>query len=131
MTSPFCQFRSTSCNVIASDTSNPEDVDRLLTADSNKTHDRNWPRLDNTERVGYLRTFAEEHGKKNDMSDEAIAALKNLLEDAVRKKKLTRVKEVVYDKVNKKVVSIPGLEFDAMTMCGRIIRSKSKKSENN
>lgn len=131
MTSPFCQFRSTSGNVIANDTTNPEDVDRMLTVDSNKSHERNWPRLDNTERVGFLRTFAEEHGKKNNMPEEAIAALKNLLEDSVRKKRLTRVKEVIYDKVNKKVLSIPGLEFDADTMRGRIVRSKSKKSENN
>ena len=131
MTSHFSQLRSANSHYSAGDTTNPEDVDRLLAADSNRAGERNWPRLDNTERVIFLREFAEVHGKENEYTDEAIAALKLLLEDAIRKKKLLRVKEVVFDKTERKITAIPGLEFDAEKMMGRIVRCKGKKSEKN
>lgn len=131
MTSHFSQLRTANAHYAAGDTADPEDVDRLLSVDSNRSGDRNWPRLDNTERVTFLREFAEMHGKENDYSDDAISALKLLLEDAIRKKKLLRVKEVVFDKAERKITSIPGLEFDPEKMIGRIVRCKGKKSEKN
>ena len=131
MSSHFSQLRSANAHYSAGDTTNPDDVDRILAADSNRSGDRNWPRLDNTERVAFLREFAEVHGKENGFGDEAIVALQSLLEDAIRKKKLLRVKEVVFDKAEQRITAIPGLEFDAESMIGRIVRCKAKKSEKN
>tara|TARA_Y100000389_G_scaffold205134_1_gene263792 strand:+ start:11122 stop:11526 length:405 start_codon:yes stop_codon:yes gene_type:complete len=113
-------------------TSNAAEVERLLTADSNRPQGRNWPRLDNTEKVQHLRDFANRLGKKEELSAEGTEKLKRFFEDYIRRKKLTRVKEVSYDKDNNCIISIPGLVIEKETCIFRIERpvsSRSKKSK--
>ena len=129
MHTQFNQIRS-GYNTLVAGASDAEEIDRMLSVDSNRSStERNWPRLDNTERVALLKQYAESYCREKELGEAAANALTSLLEEAVRCKKLSKVRDVVYDKGAQKVISIPGLEFDHETGRGRIIRVKSKKSE--
>jgi hypothetical protein len=110
-------------------TSNAAEVERLLSADSNRPQGRNWPRLDNTERVLHLRDYADRLGKEKELSHEDTGKLKLFFEEHIRRKKLTRVKEVSYDKDNSCIVGIPGLVIDKETGVFRIERLSSTRSK--
>ena len=110
-------------------TTDAESIERLLTADSNRPAGRNWPRLDNTERVQLLRDFAITYAHENELGAGAIVTLTEFLEESIRRKRLVKVKEIAYDKELGRVTGIPGLCRDEGTGLFRIVRPKSKKTE--
>ena len=111
---------------------NEEQVDRILAAERRRQPGRNWPRLDNTERVLLLRDYADEYARANEFDEEKSCKLKLFLEEAVRRKKLTRVKEVVFDKDKNRILGIPGLEHDKEShvfTLKRVFSHKQKKAK--
>ena len=89
---------------------NAAQIELLLEAEASRTPNRNWPRLDNTERVVLLRAFAVDHCKKEGY-EQRSAELTAFLLVALTRKRLCRVKDVEYDKVKESIVRIHGLSL--------------------
>ena len=108
------------------------EVDRILSQECRRQPGRSWPRLDNTERVILLREFAESYIAESELADGETAKLKLFLEEAVRRKKLVRVKEVVFDKDENKVTAIPGLSYNPEARAfalKRLLSHRQKKAK--
>lgn len=87
-------------------------IDTIL--ESEKIHNKSdsWNKLDKTVKIQKLHMFAEKYGKDNTLPMKEIKNLKMFFNDSLDKSKLQKTKDVVYDKDNGVIQSIPALFFN-------------------
>ncbi len=88
-------------------------IDDILEKEKNANKSDPWNKLDKSAKVGKLREFAAQHGKKENYTEAEIATLYQFLVSALEQKKLMRAKDVVYDKSIGVITSIPCLIYHA------------------
>ena len=88
-------------------------IDDILEKEKNANKSDPWNKLDKSAKVGKLREFAAQHGKKENYTDPEIVTLYQFLVSALEQKKLMRAKDVVYDKSIGAITSIPCLVYHA------------------
>ena len=72
-----------------------------------------WNKLDNSNKIQKLHSFAEKFGKEKKYSVKEIKLLKVYFKDCIlHKNKLSKSKEVNYDKDTGVILSIPGLNYN-------------------
>tara|TARA_B100000886_G_scaffold336200_1_gene294513 strand:- start:6466 stop:6939 length:474 start_codon:yes stop_codon:yes gene_type:complete len=70
-----------------------------------------WTKLNKTIRIKLLYEYAEVYGKENELSNLQIKSLKQYLKNCLERKQLQNVKDVLYNKEEQKIVSIPNLNM--------------------
>ena len=70
-----------------------------------------WSKLDKTDKLKKLVIYAETYKQENNLTVEEYAKLTVFFKDCLDRKKLQRVKDVLYDKETGKIKSIPALTF--------------------
>ena len=88
-------------------------IDDILENDKNANKSDPWNKLDKSAKVGKLKEFAGNHGKKEDYTEQEIVGLYQFLVSALDQKKLMRAKDVIYDKSIGAITSIPCLIYHA------------------
>jgi len=88
-------------------------IDDILEKEKNANKSDPWNKLDKSAKVGKLREFAAQHGKKENYTEQEIVTLYQFLVSALEQKKLMRAKDVVYDKSIGAITSIPCLIYHA------------------
>lgn len=73
--------------------------------------DEQWRKLTKSSKLLKLQSFAEEYKNNNDLSTEEYEIMFDFLKDALEKKKLQRIKDIIYDKQTGIIKEIPGLVF--------------------
>jgi hypothetical protein len=96
------------------------------TTEINKTE--RWNKLDMTVKLNKINEFIEVYKVDNNQTDEEAEKLYNYLKDCLDKKKLVRVKDVVYDNETDKLISIPGLQYNRVSKKYTIKNIDGKKS---
>lgn len=86
-------------------------IDDILEKEKNANKSDPWNKLDKSAKVGKLREFAAQHGKKENYTEPEIVTLYQFLISALEHKKLMRAKDVVYDKSIGAITSIPCLIY--------------------
>lgn len=86
-------------------------VDDILEMETQQNSKETWTKLNRTIRVQILHKYAETYGKTNGLSVKDVKQLKKYLSDALDAKKLSKVKDVVYNRTTGEVEDIPGLYF--------------------
>jgi hypothetical protein len=89
--------------------SNLENLDKYLENEKNNNACEPWSKLDKTAKIRKLIVFAENYKSENKLSDEEHTKLIVFFKDCLDRKKLQRVKDVIYDKSNGEVKSVPAL----------------------
>jgi hypothetical protein len=74
-----------------------------------------WSKLDKTAKIRKLTLFAENYKKEHNLSEEDYLLLHAFFRDCLDKKKLQRVKDVVYNKETGEIKDIPALHFNKPT----------------
>ena len=74
-------------------------------------HNEPWCKLNKTHKLAKLQRYVQEYKVKNDISEEEEELLVIFLKDCLDKKKLQRIKDVTYDKLNGVIKDIPGLFY--------------------
>ncbi len=87
-------------------------LDKFLENEKNSNANEPWSKLDKTAKIKKLSVFAENYKSDRNLSDEEYAKLTIFLKDCLDRKKLQRVKDVTYDKVNGEVKDIPALHHN-------------------
>lgn len=80
----------------------------------NKTIDdtnSSWSKLNKTNKLYKLNTFADEYALKNKLNDDETDLLRSFLIECVEKKRINKMKNVTYDKSSGKIIDIPALVF--------------------
>ena len=93
------------------------EIDGILEKDKskNKSESEVWNKLDRSIKLQLLHSFAEKYGKMNNYSVKEIKSMKIFFIDCLDKGKLSKVKEVNYNREKKEVESIPGLFLNPTT----------------
>lgn len=90
-------------------------TDVLLENEKKANQCENWNKLDKTTKLSILTAYADIYGKKRDLSNSDILALKRFFRDANEKGKFQKAKDVVYNKTTREIEDIPALTWNATT----------------
>ena len=86
-------------------------VELFLENEKRSNRSEPWNKLDKTTKYKKLEEFAKFYMIKNNLTLTEYNELVSFLKDAIDKKKIYKVKDIIYDKVSSKIQDIPGLLF--------------------
>ena len=90
-------------------------LDSFLENEKNNNKIEPWCKLDKTIKTQKIMEYIVVYKNANNLDEEETILLANYLKDCLDRKKLTRVKDVVYDKENGTIKEIPGLTYAKTT----------------
>jgi hypothetical protein len=88
---------------------NLSNLDKFLEHEKNNNINEPWCKLNKTIKTKKIQDYVDNYKKENNLSDEESGLLMIFLKDCLDRKKLQRVKDVIYDKENGIVKNIPAL----------------------
>jgi len=91
------------------------ELDALLEKEKIRNKGEVWMKLDKTMRRQKLEEYAEKYGKEHNMSSKDLKLLKTFFNNCLEKNKLNKSKDVVYNKDERIIMSIPALHFNQVT----------------
>ena len=92
----------------SSDLSN---LEKFLENEQNNNKIEPWSKLDKTIKTKKIIEFIEVYKVKCELDTEECSSLLTFLKDCLNRKKLQRVKDVIYDKENGQIKDIPALQY--------------------
>jgi len=90
---------------------NLSNLEKFLEDDKNNSQNEPWSKLDKTVKTRKLLAFAETYSIEKNFTAEEKVALDAFLKDCLDRKKLQRVKDVIYDKTTGEIKMIPALTY--------------------
>lgn len=87
-------------------------LDKFLENEKITNSNEPWSKLDKTAKIKKLFFFADNYKKENNLSDEEYNNLITFFKECLDKKKLQRVKDVIYNKEIGQIIEIPGLFYN-------------------
>ena len=95
---------------------NLSSLDKFLENEKNNNANEPWSKLDKTVKTKKLLAFAEKYRSEQSLSDDEYSKLVAFFKDCLDKKRLQRVKDVVYDKDAGEIKEVPALHFNKPTI---------------
>jgi hypothetical protein len=95
---------------------NLSSLDKFLENEKNNNANEPWSKLDKTVKTKKLLAFAEKYRSDQNLSDSEYSKLVAFFKDCLDKKRLQRVKDVVYDKDTGEIKEVPALHFNKPTI---------------
>lgn len=92
-----------------------DEFEKVLEKAKQKNKGEVWIKLDRPMRKTKLQEYADRYGKEQNMNSKEIIQLKNFLFGCLDKNKLNKSKDVVYNKEERIISSIPALHFNQVT----------------
>ena len=89
-----------------------QNMEEFLEKEKNFHTDVSWTKLNKKIRIDKILMFVDEYLKKNNIDEEEKESLIKVLTEALHKNKLQRVKDLIYDKKECIIKSIPILQYD-------------------
>ena len=86
-------------------------LDKFLEDEKNNNVNEPWCKLNKTIKTKKILEFIEKYKSEKNLDQEEEKALLVFLKDCLDRKKLQRVKDVVYDKTNGSIKEIPALSY--------------------
>jgi len=84
-------------------------LDKFLENEKNNNNNEPWCKLNKTIKTKKLQEYVEIYKEQNNLNQEESDQLFLFLKDCIDRKKLQRVKDVIYDKENGTIKEIPAL----------------------
>ena len=95
--------------------SDMDNLEKFLETEMTQNKSEPWCKLDKTMKTRKLLVFVELYKEKHELTTDETAVLIRFLKDCLSKKRLSRVKDVTYDKETGVVKDIPALIFNKST----------------
>jgi len=89
-------------------------LEKFLETEKINNSNEPWCKLNKTIKTKKLVDFVEIYCKENNLNEEESKILTDFLKDSLDKKKLARVKDVIYDKTNGNIKEIPALTYNKL-----------------
>ncbi len=94
---------------------NLSNLEKFLEEEKNNSKNEPWSKLNKTIKTQKLVDFVNHYKNEKKLNEDEQKALIAFLKDSLDKKRLTRVKDVIYDKVTGNVKEIPALFYNKST----------------
>lgn len=95
----------------ATKNSSINNLNAFLEAEKARNKKESWSRLDKTIKLKKLYEWAELHCKEKKWSDTTLKHLKSYLKHCLDKKRLQKVKDVIYNKETGNITNVPNLQL--------------------
>jgi hypothetical protein len=96
-------------------TNSVENLDKFLEDEKKTNVMDSWSNLDKTLKMKKLTAFGESYRLDNALNEEECVLMMKFLQESLDRKKLQRVKDVIYDKTTGMIKSIPALTYNKAT----------------
>jgi len=96
-------------------TNDISNLDKFLESEKINNSNEPWCKLNKTIKIKKLNEYVILYSKENDLDEEETQLLTLFLKSNLDKKKLSRVKDVIYDKINGTIKLIPALIYTKNT----------------
>ena len=93
-------------------TNNVDNLDAYLEREKTANTGDPWSKLDKTAKIRKLVVFVEQYREEQCMTPVEADLLLTFLKDSLDRKRLSRVKDVIYDKVSGLIKEIPSLHYN-------------------
>ena len=90
---------------------NLSNLEKFLENEKNNNNNEPWCKLNKTIKTKKLIEYVELYKKEKELDEEACKQMVFFLKDCIDRKKLQRVKDVIYDKINGVIKEIPALTY--------------------
>lgn len=90
-------------------------IEKFLEDEKNNNKNEPWSKLDKTIKTIKLINYVEKYKTDKNLSEEEILLMVNFFKDCLDRKKLARVKDVIYDKTTGNIKEIPALVYNKNT----------------
>jgi hypothetical protein len=94
---------------------NLSNLDKFLEEEKNNSKNEPWSKLNKTIKTQKLLEFVNHYKSEKKLNEDQEKTLIAFLKDSLDKKRLTRVKDVIYDKITGNVKEIPALFYNKST----------------
>jgi hypothetical protein len=94
---------------------NLSNLEKFLEEEKNNSKNEPWSKLNKTIKTQKLVDFVNHYKNEKKLNEDEEKVLIAFLKDSLDKKRLTRVKDVIYDKVTGNVKEIPALFYNKST----------------
>ena len=91
---------------------NLSNLDKFLEDEKVTNSNEPWSKLDKTTKIRKLIIFAEKYKDEHNLSEDEYDKLMVFFKDCLDRKKLQKVKDVIYDKTSGEVKNIPALFYN-------------------
>ena len=103
-------------------------VDRLLETERKLNNKEPWSKLDKTIKIKKLDDYVAKISSEHILTPAESLSLRKYLATSLDRKKLQRVKDVIYDKTTGSIKNIPSLHFNTATRKFTLKRSEKRVS---
>ena len=90
---------------------NLSNLEKFLENEKNNNNNEPWCKLNKTIKTKKLIEYVELYKKEKELDEEECKQMVFFLKDCIDRKKLQRVKDVIYDKINGVIKEIPALTY--------------------
>ena len=90
-------------------------LEKFLESEKNTNSIGPWCKLDRTVKIQKISLYVSKYKVEHDLSEEEESLLMNFMKDCLERKKLQKVKDVVYDKETGQIKDIPSLSYNKQT----------------
>jgi hypothetical protein len=110
------------------DKTTTSDISAILYTETSQNKHQTWSKLNKTDKIAKMNLYASQMGEEHQLDANEIVTLKRYMVAALERKRLTTVKDVVYDAETGCITNIPALSFDANERTFSLQRSTSRTS---
>jgi len=96
-------------------TNNVDNLDAFLEKEKNANMGDPWSKLDKTAKIKKITIFSEKYAEEQNMTLLEKESMIAFLKDCLDRKRLSRVKDVIYDKATGDIKEIPSLHFNKVS----------------
>tara|TARA_B100001094_G_C18138081_1_gene776295 strand:- start:856 stop:1284 length:429 start_codon:yes stop_codon:yes gene_type:complete len=100
----------------------------ILHNETSNSKKEGWCKLGKTEKIVKFNSYVDKLSQNNNLNDTNSETLKRYLIESLDRKRLTSVKDVIYDKENGVIKDIPLLFFNSNTNRYTLKRNEKKNS---
>jgi len=87
-------------------------LEKFLENDKNNNKNETWSKLDKTVKTQKMTAFVDKYQSEKELNEEEKELMLSFLKSCLDRKKLQRVKDVVYDKTTGTIKDIPALSYN-------------------
>lgn len=88
-----------------------DNLQNFLEKESETSKNEPWVKLNKTNKMEKIKIFAKKYKNENNLSDLEGEMLVNYLDESIDKKRLSKMKDVEYNKEKGEILRIPGLIY--------------------
>lgn len=89
------------------------DINKLLEMEKQNNKNESWNKIDKSLKIQKLHGYAEKYGKENSLPIKVVKSLKVFFSECLDNNKLSKSKDVIYDREKHEITSIPLLTMNA------------------